>query len=119
MKINCLACGCHFPQDFEDTFKPPCNLWGDMGIANLPEDYKRRIWDWYFSIPVDEIAVKFNVGISIAIRGFVIEPETLFENVIPGYNELPEEDRQRVQKDYFKKNNRIRQQQDKERRIES
>ena len=102
MKMPCNQCGCHFPQDFDETFSAPCNIWGDMGASNLPDDYKKRIWDWFFTLPADEMGLKFSLGVSVLINFVPIQPESMFENRIPGYSELDEAEKQAVQKKWFK-----------------
>lgn len=72
-------------------------------MANMPDEDKIKIWNWIFSLPADEIGLKHSIGIGIQISTAPINKADLFENQIEGYNELSEEERQRIQKDYFKK----------------
>lgn len=102
MKVFCEKCGIHFPEDFEETFKPPCNFWGDMGMATIPDDLKRKLWDWLCSVPSDEIAIRTNIAIGIEIRTALILEEDKFENKINGYTELSEEQKKIAQKTYFR-----------------
>ena len=45
MKIACETDIIHFEDEFKDTFKPPCNFWGDMGLANIEVELKKKIWE--------------------------------------------------------------------------
>lgn len=103
MKTFCKVCTIHFQDEFEETLKPPCNYWGDNGMSNMPAYYKKKIWDWLFSLPADEIGEKCNIGISVTYNGVPIEPSDKFENTIPGYVDLTENEKKAFQKDFFKK----------------
>ena len=102
MKIGCNNCGIHFPQDFDTTFKPPCNFWGDAGMANLDTDLKKKLWDWIFMCPSDEIFIKNRYGISFEFRGIAQSEDTQFIKVVPGYKDMTELEQQEFQRKYFK-----------------
>lgn len=102
MKIFCQTDGIHFKDEFKDTLKPPCNFWGDIGMTNLPVKTKYIIWDWMFSLPADEIGLKFNVGISFSVKGIAIAEESRFENIVPDYKKLSEKEQKEFQRQYFK-----------------
>lgn len=101
MKFGCGVDGVHFANEYEQTLKPPCNFWGDLGMSNMPEDLKKKFWDWLFSMPTDEIGLKSSIGIAIQISTAPIKPEDRLENKIVGYNELSDSERQMFQKEYF------------------
>jgi hypothetical protein len=103
MKFYCKVDGIHFPQDFEMTLKAPCNFWGDMGMSNVSEPMKLKIWDWIFSAPSDELALKEKTGLSIGITGVALSEDKQFKSVVPGYEDMTEEQQQQFQRDYFKK----------------
>lgn len=98
MKISCDVDTIHFKGDFEDTLKTPCNFWGDMGFGNLEIHLKKKIWDWIFNCPSDEVGILAGRGIALQIGSAPIREESKFENLIPGYKEMEEEDRQKVQR---------------------
>lgn len=102
MKFYCQSCGVHFPKEFEKTLKPPCNFWGQMGMSNLPKEYKKKVWDWVFSLPVDEIALKFKIGIGISLSSQPVSGENDFIKMIPGYEKMSEKEQQEAQRKYFK-----------------
>lgn len=62
------------------------------------------MWEWFFSMPVDEMALKFKLAMSFNINFIPVAEEHLFENVIPGYTNLTEEEKQGVQKRWFIEN---------------
>lgn len=102
MKFYCKNDAIHFVQDFELTLKPPCNFWGDLGMSNLQIELKKKLWDWIFACPTDEIGILSNIAVSIQIEGIPIPDETKFENVVPGYKDLTEIEQQEYQRKYFK-----------------
>lgn len=103
MKVYCNTCILHFPHEFQKTLKPPCNYWGQSGMATLPTKLKRKVWNWLFSMPSDEIAVACGIGLWFEIGAAPIVEERKFENLIPGYTNLTEEQRQQAQKEWYKK----------------
>lgn len=102
MKIFCRVCTIHFIDEFEATIKAPCNFWGDMGMGNLDIDLKKKLWDWMFSMPTDEIGIKSGLGIWIQMGANPIQEEDKFENIIPGYVVMSEEEKKLSQKEYIK-----------------
>jgi len=102
MKTACQTCVIHFVDEFEKTLIPPCNYWGQTGMSTLPTEAKKKVWDWLFSAPADELS-GFHVGMSITYYGVPIADEERFENVIPGYSSMSEEDKKHFQKEFFRK----------------
>lgn len=101
MKIFCKACGIHFPQDFDLTFISPCNYWGDLGMTNIPPVLKRKFWDWLFQMPSDELS-GYGIGIGVQFLVGVVEDYNKFENMVPEWPTMTEEQRQSFQRKYFK-----------------
>ena len=64
MKTYCKTCTIHFIDEFEKTLETPCNYWGDIGMTNIPVDVKKKLWDWIFSLPADELPMKYKIGIT-------------------------------------------------------
>lgn len=101
MKVFCLNCGCHFREDFEGTLK--CGFWKMKGLQNLSTKFKKRIWNWIFSSPQDELA---------GATGYLLEfdwraapkryEENEFAKEVPNYNKWPDEKRKQFQREYFK-----------------
>jgi hypothetical protein len=103
MKTICESCGCHFPEDFEDTQKDECFYWFDRNLGSLPGEYKKIIWDWIFSLNVDEIAEKTGIILNINFEGSNKRyKENEFEVGIPGYKKWSEEKRKQFQKELAK-----------------
>ena len=98
MKIGCSVDVIHFPQDFEDTLKSPCNFWGDCGMANMSKENKKKIWDWVFSMPADEIAIMESISMIIEFKGVPFKEEDKWENRFPGYNDLTEAEQPDLQR---------------------
>ena len=101
MKFHCRVDTIHFADEYEKTLKPPCNFWGDMGMGNVPNDLKKKFWDWLFSMPSDEISIVCDLGISVEFRVGVIKPVDKFINRIEGYEYMNEHEQQDLQKRYF------------------
>ncbi len=102
MKAYCNHCGVHFINEFETTLKPICNYWGDLGLANLDVDLKKKLWDWIFLLPSDEVFIRTGVGISIAIKGVPVEKKDEFEHMVTNWSSMSEEEKQEFQRNYFK-----------------
>lgn len=102
MKIGCKVDGVHFVNDFDLTFIPPCNFWGDLGFSNLPIELKKKFWDWVFTMPTDEIAIASKLGVGISFTVTPIDDATLFENTVKGWHNLTEGEKQLVEKNHFK-----------------
>lgn len=102
IKTGCNVCSIHFVDEFEKTLVSPCNYWGDMGMSNLTVDLKKKVWDWLFAMPADEVGLKSGIGLSVNLGGYPISEEHKFENIIPGYKDLDDEQRKQAQKFYFK-----------------
>lgn len=102
MKIYDKSCGIHFKDEFDVTLTPPCNFWGEVGMSSLQEDLKKKVWNWLFTMPTDEISIKANLSMHISIGASPIAQEDKFENVIPGYTSMTEEGQKKAQKAYFK-----------------
>lgn len=101
MKFPCRVDGVHFPQDFELTFVPPCDFWGDLGLSNISKEDKKKVWDWIFSLPSDELGIKYRIAIALTINTAPIFEPDKFENMVPGYTELTELEKQEIQRQYF------------------
>lgn len=102
MKFHCSIDGVHFPQEFDDTLKAPCNFWGDIGMSNLDLDLKRKFWDWLFNCPTDEIGIRSQIGISIQFQTIPLDKEDMFKTKVVGYSDWNETQQQQFQKEYFK-----------------
>lgn len=107
MKAFCKTCGTHFPADFEITVGDDCSFWDDRGLYDLPEKYKRLIWDWLFALPVDQIFgdTKYLIGVQLMGRKASIKQRVKFawHRIVKGYNKMTEAERQAAQKDYYQK----------------
>jgi hypothetical protein len=103
MKAFCSSCGCHFPDEFEDTLQSWCGYWWNNGLFELPKKYKKMIWDWQFSLPVDEIAKKTGIilhySFSVSKNKY---KENEFERNVKYYKNWPDKKRKEFQKNYFK-----------------
>ena len=103
MKIFCKSCGCHFRDEFERTLRKTCSFWYGVNLEGLPKKYKKRVWDWFFSLHSDEIADKTGYLIELVWRGSNKKYKgNEFEATIPGYKDWPDKKRRAFQKDYFK-----------------
>lgn len=106
MKFQCRVDTIHFGDEFEKTLQPPCNFWGDMGAGNMPDDLKKKFWDWLFSMPTDEIGEKCQLGFSVMFQVTPISPYDKFVNKIDGYEFMTEQEQQDLQKQYFRMHNK-------------
>jgi len=103
MKTSCSSCGCHFPDEFEDTLRSWCSYWWDNNLYELSKKYKRIVWDWLFSLNVDEIVTKSGIIVNISIGGEKKKYEkNEFEENIKSYKNWPDKKRRQFQKDFFK-----------------
>lgn len=102
VKESCKFCGVHFPQDFEKTLLPPCNFWGDRGLSNAPVEIKKKIWDWVFSCPADEIFITCNVSFVSEWFALPVPDSAKFENIVQNWNSLSEKERQDFQRSWFR-----------------
>lgn len=103
MKIFCKTCGVHFPQDFDKTLQVSCNLWGDSNMSNLDKDLKKKIWDWLFLMPADEIYIKTS-GLQLVVSfgaKFIAEEKVNWPGIFSNYEEMSEEQKQEAQRAYF------------------
>ena len=109
MKVACTSCGCHFPEDFEDTMKPPCNYWGDLKMGNLPDDYKERLWKWEFELPADEIAIKFGLSINMVLTAKPVEfrEGNDWTKIFPDYNKLSIDEQKSFQREFFRAEDKV------------
>lgn len=105
MKMNCRVDGLHFPQDFEETLKPPCNLWGELGLSNLDLELKKKFWDWYFAMPADEISIKAKVVMGVQFVVSAVRKEDEWKNKVAGYEDLTEKEQQELQREYCRRRN--------------
>lgn len=103
MKITCYSHGAHFSNADDEFVKCPY-YWKATGTTDLPDDSKRDIAEWLFTMPVDKIWLETGWGLSVPLfKGdFVGWYNSLAENV-PGYEDMTEEQRQAWQKQMFRK----------------
>lgn len=104
MKVQCNSCGCHFKEDFDITQTPACNWWGDYKMANLPVDWKKRIWDWIFSCPTDEMEEQ--IGMSMIMTFFATpfdKSKQDFSAFVQGWDQMDEVARREYQREFYKK----------------
>lgn len=102
MKVQCSQHGCHFPQEFEQTLQPDCPYWHVMGASGMSIESRRKIWDWLFSMPADEIFITDNLQFSFSMSFSRTQVGTTFKEMVPGWEEMKEADRQLFEKEYFK-----------------
>lgn len=112
MKFYCLPdCGCHFPEDFEETLAPGCTFWSSRGF---PERFRNRdiwlkeLWDAMCSVNFDAFANETGIACSSldlkAFPGSIPMREdgegiiNQFVEHVPGYEDWPDDKRRRFQK---------------------
>lgn len=101
MKIFCAKHEIHFSEDFPKAKN--CPLWEGYGMTELSEDLKKKVWDWMFTMPQDEIFLKTGYGIQFQMSlVYVGKSENVFAKHIKGYKDWPDKKRKRFQKAYFK-----------------
>ena len=104
-KAMCKTCGSHFPEEFEVTVGDHCTFWEQHGFPkDFPKEYKRKIWDWYFELPVDEIAHREHVAVRIAFDAVEFAQDD-FGAHIQNWLKLSEKERHQFQDDMFKHRN--------------
>lgn len=60
MKFPCDKHGCHFEDQFEEAYE--CGYWADrFGLATMPKEKQKQIWDAIVTINPDEILNKYNL----------------------------------------------------------
>lgn len=96
-------CGCHFPEDFKDTLKPTCNFWGDRGGGNIPVEWKRKVWDWQFSINYDQLFADTGMQLTTSWGFNTVDIADTFKTKVPGWDKMPDAKRRLYEKDHFKK----------------
>lgn len=106
MKFYCRVDGVHFKTEFKDTFIPPCNFWGDLGMSTIPMDLKKKFWDWLFSMPTDEIGETAKIAIGVSFTTGPISDENAFKEKVPHYDDWSEKEQQEFQRKFFKAVNR-------------
>lgn len=102
MKTGCRVCGIHFGDEFDKTLIPPCNYWGDMGMSNFPQDLRKKIWDWQFACPSDEVYVKYKMQLALSISMVHVEEQNRFENIVKEWGSMTEEEKRSFQRAWFK-----------------
>lgn len=102
MKVFCTNCGIHFPYDFQLTLSPLCNFWGEHGMANLPLKGKEDVWNWLFHAPADSLAVEYNLGLAIMFHAQPIDRSDTFEDNVPGWDKMTEQEKQDYERQHFK-----------------
>ncbi len=102
MKLPCRTCGVHFPQDFDKTNEPACNLWGDIGFTNVSREIREKLWIWIFSMPTDEIYLETSLALGFNVYAGYVPKEDSFDSRFPEYKNMTEEQQQEFQRDFFK-----------------
>jgi len=69
-KLLCPTCGLHFDDEFLDTLKPECGMWRAFNGTKLSDEDKKKVWDWWFSAPGNELAYKYNLHLQIVFAPF-------------------------------------------------
>ena len=113
MKVYCIPnCGCHFPEDFEDTFKPNCTFWPSRGYPpDFPKKWLYKIWQGIFFIDYDLLAEETGFCITTPEMKAIPIPQSKgvkdkggldqFEQIVPGYKNWPDDKRRRFQKKWI------------------
>lgn len=99
MKILCVDCGCHFHNDFKESLQ--CSFWERRGLGKLPKKYKRIMWDWVFSLPVDMLGMRAKVAIHLSFYGTRYDGKNQWEKSVEGYGKMTDKERRAYQKLYF------------------
>lgn len=111
MKLSCSDHGIHFPADFDVTLGEDCAFWYDRGLENLPDIQKKKLWDWMFAMPTDEIWLQSRYVLGLWVNGrkmsLAEKAKLAWHKWIKGYDRMTEAERQAAQKDYFNKKVRI------------
>lgn len=105
MKTFCSFHGAHFSNEFKNTLHWRCPLWKEKGLKNMPNKYKKKIWDWSFALPIDEIGLKTGFILRIGFEGNKAVNKSdidWFMKNIPGYKNLSDKDKREFQKSHFK-----------------
>lgn len=102
MKVFCKTCDLHFRNEFEKTLEPICNYWGAIGMSNVPVELKKKVWDWQFSAPIDEMVVSCKLSFSFVFSTTPIQKGDTFEEIIEGYSTMTDEERREAQREYFR-----------------
>lgn len=103
MKAFCNTCGCHFPEEFKDTLKPTCNWWGDRGASNVPEEWKKKIWEWQFGVNVDQFLVETGLSLNFSLGFTVPNKSDTFEAQVEGWSKMTDKERRNYEKEHFRK----------------
>lgn len=101
MKIICKKHGAHFPEDLVLS----CPRWKDWGMDKLSSEDKKKVWKWIFSLNVDELAIKYNLGVSFSFHADKLPGDKFvnqFEKEIPGYKHWSDAKKKKFQKDFYK-----------------
>lgn len=101
MKTSCRFCGIHFVDEFEKTLKPGCNYWGDKGMGNASNVFKKQCWDWVFSMPADS-ALGEDIMLTFDFAALPVTGKSMFVDMVPNWNDLTEDERKEFQRNYFK-----------------
>ena len=103
MKVFCPTCGCHFPDEFDDTLRETCGWWEDRGFpASFPNRYREQIWKAVFGA-IDADIIRAETGVSVTINfGAIVNDEghITLEEQIPGYRDWDEQKRRAFQRRY-------------------
>jgi len=107
MKTYCTTCGCHFPEDFQETMEPECTFWSSRGFPvefENREKWLQEIWTAMFSVDADAMANECKVAITLLdLKAYtniqaVDDGVNQFEEHVPGYKDWDDEKRKRFQK---------------------
>lgn len=102
MKILCPTCGCHFPEEFDETLKVTCNFWGQRGASNMPIEWKKKIWDWQFSFDFDELAGATGIQLISIWELKPVEVQNTFAAQVDGWDKMTDQERRAYEKKHFK-----------------
>jgi len=115
MKTYCTTCGCHFPEDFQETMEPECTFWSSRGFPvefENREKWLQEIWTAMFSVDADAMANECKVAITLLdLKAYtniqaVDDGVNQFEEHVPGYKDWDDEKRKRFQKAWIKESRR-------------
>jgi hypothetical protein len=99
MKIVCLDCGVHFPDEFKKALK--CSFWKTRGGEKLSNKAKKIVWDWQFSFPYDDFGEKYGYMLNVG-WGLIPYTGNSFTGSNPKYVSLSEAEKKELQKDWYK-----------------
>lgn len=97
----CKKCGCHFKEDFNRSLR--CGFWKERNLQKLSKKNKEHVWNWFFSLESDRIAVEQKIALAVSFTGSKLENAVNeFEKNVEGYKDWSDNERKDFQKEYFK-----------------